>query len=125
MGLKKELSEYTCSDIPQLHEEITEKYGDLLGPLPLKLSPICEVLHEIPLINKSNQLKHRLPKCPEAFFSELIRKIEQYTSAGWWVLAAAKQTTPMLCIPKKNGMLHTIFDLRQQNKNTSSWLDIH
>ena len=52
MGLKKELSEYTCSHIPQLHEEITEKYSDLLGPLPLKLPPICEVLHEIPLIDE-------------------------------------------------------------------------
>ena len=31
VGLKKELSKYTHSDIPQLHEEITEKYSDLLG----------------------------------------------------------------------------------------------
>ena len=36
--------------------------------------------------------------------------------------AAAKQVTPMLCIPKKNGTLRTIFDLQQQNKNT--WKDI-
>ena len=71
VGLKKELSKYTCSDIPQLHEEIAEKYSDLLGPLPLKLPPIHEVSHEIPLIGKSEQLKHRLPKCPEAFHSEL------------------------------------------------------
>ena len=28
----------------------------------------------------------------------------------------------MLCIPKKNGTLRTMFDLRQQNKNT--WKDI-
>ena len=39
VGLKKSLNEYTCSDIPQLHEEIAEKYSDLLGPLPLKLPP--------------------------------------------------------------------------------------
>ena len=71
MGLKKELSKYTCSDIPQLHEEIAEKYSDLLGPLPLKLPPICEVSHEIPLNDESKQLKHRLPKCLEAFCSEL------------------------------------------------------
>ena len=76
VGLKKNLKEYTLSDIPQLHEEITEKYSDLLGPLPLKLPPFCEVSHEIPLINESKQLKHRLPKCPEAFCSELARKIE-------------------------------------------------
>ena len=71
MGLKKELSKYTCSDIPQLCEETTEKYSDLLGPLPLKLPPICEVSHEIPLIDESKQLKHRLPKCPEVFHFEL------------------------------------------------------
>ena len=76
MGLKKELSKYTCSDIPQLCEEITEKYSELLGPLPLKLPPIHEVSHEIPLINESKQLKHRLPKCPGAFCFELAWKIE-------------------------------------------------
>ena len=76
MGLKKELSEYTHSDTPQLCEEISEKYSDLLCPLPLKLPPIHEVSHEIPLIEESKQLKHRLPKCPEAFRSELTRKIE-------------------------------------------------
>ena len=76
MGLKKELSKYTHSDIPQLYEEIAEKYSDLLGPLPLKLPPICEVSHEIPLIDESKQLKHRLPECAEAFYSELTRKIE-------------------------------------------------
>ena len=70
VDLKKNLNEYTCSDIPQLREEITEKYSKLLGPLPLKLPLICEVSHEIPLINESKQLKYRLPKCPEAFCSE-------------------------------------------------------
>ena len=30
----------------------------------------------IPLIDESKQLKHRLPKCPEVFRSELARKIE-------------------------------------------------
>ena len=71
VGLKKELSEYTHSDIPQLCKEIAEKYSDLLGPLPLKLPLICEVSHEIPLIDESKQLKHRLPKCPEVFCFEL------------------------------------------------------
>ena len=76
MSLKKNLNEYTYSDIPQLREEIAESYSNLLGPLPLKLPPFCEVSHEIPLINESKQLKHRLPKCPEAFHSELAQKIE-------------------------------------------------
>ena len=71
VGLKKNLNEYTHSDIPQLHEEIAEKYSKLLGPLPLNLPPFREVSHEIPLIDKSKQFKHRPPKCPEVFRSEL------------------------------------------------------
>ena len=71
MGLKKNLNECTRSDILQLHEEIGEKFSNLLGPLPLKLPPVHEVSHEIPLIDESKQLKHRLPKCPEVFCSEL------------------------------------------------------
>ena len=122
VGLKKNLNKYTHSDIPQLHEEITESYSDLLGPLPLKLPPFHEVSHEIPLIDESKQLKHRLPKCPEVFRSELAQKIERYTTAGWWIPAAAKQVTPMLCMPKKNGTLRTVLNLQQQNENT--WKDI-
>ena len=122
MGLKKPMSEYTLEDIPQLHEEIAELFSDLLAPLPLELPPLREVLHKIPLIDESKQLKHRLPKCPEAFQPELAHKIEQYTTAGWWIPAADKQATPMLCIPKKNGTLRTMFDLRQQNNNM--WKDV-
>ena len=76
VGLEKKLNKYTCSDIPQLREEITEKYSDLFGLLPLKLPPFCEASQEIPLIDESKQLKHRLPKCPEAFCSELTGRIE-------------------------------------------------
>ena len=121
MGLKKPMSEYTLEDIPQFHEEIAELFSDLLGPLPLELPPLHEVLHEIPLIDESKQLKHRLPKCPEAFWPKLAHTIERYTIAGWWIPAADKQATPMLCIPKKNGTLCTVFNLRQQNDNT--WKD--
>ena len=49
-------------------------------------------------------------------------KIEWYTTTGWWIPAVDKQATPMLCITKKNGTLHTVFDLRQQNDNT--WKDV-
>ena len=76
VGLKKNLNDYTHSDIPQLLEEITESYSNLLGPLPLKLPPFHEVSHEIPLIDKSKQLKHRQGKCPEVFRSELAQKIK-------------------------------------------------
>ena len=77
------MSEYMLEDIPQLHKEIAELFSNLLGPLPLELPPLREVLHEIPLIDESKQVKHRLPKYPVAFWPKLARKIEQYTTAGW------------------------------------------
>ena len=122
LGLKKPMSEYMLEDTPQLHKEIAELFSDLLGPLPLQLPPPHEILHEIPLIDESKQLNYRLPKCPEAFKPELACKIEQYTTAGWWIPTADKQAIPMLCIPKKNGTLHTMFDLRQKNDNM--WKDV-
>ena len=53
LGLNKPMSEYTLEDISCLHEEIAELFSDLLEPLPLELPPLCEVLHEIPLIDES------------------------------------------------------------------------
>ena len=51
-------------------------FGSLLSlnikiDLKQMLPPFHEVSHEIPLIDESKQLKHRLPKCPEAIHSEL------------------------------------------------------
>ena len=73
------------------------------------------------LMNQSN-LSIDCLSVQKHFHSELTWKIKRYTTAGWWVPAAAKQATPMLCIPKKNGTLRTIFNLWQQNENT--WKDI-
>ena len=58
-----------------------------------------------------------MPKCPNALKEELAGKISQYTSTGWWVPVTVRQAVPMLCILKKNGKLHTVFDLHMQNKN--------
>ena len=102
VGLKKELSKYICSDIPQLHEEIAEKYSNLLGPLLLKLPPICKVSHKIPLINESKQLKHRLPKYPEVLWSELAWKIEWYTTAGY----QQQQSKQHQCFVYQRKMVH-------------------
>jgi hypothetical protein len=49
----------------------------------------------------------------------LLKKIERYTTAGWWVPASVRQAALMLCMSKKTpGVLQTVFDLRQQNENT-------
>ena len=74
--------------------------------------------HQIKLINPDKQINYHLPKGPDALKEELAEKISQYTSAGWWVPVTTKQAVLMLCILKKNGKLHMVFNLCMQNKNT-------
>jgi hypothetical protein len=59
-----------------------------------------------------------MPCCPDALKTQLAAKIKCYHQAGWWEPVLADQAAPMLCIPKKNGMLRTVVDGHQQNENT-------
>ena len=99
------------NDIPQLHRSWDNNITDLVSGIPLKLSPIQEVNHEINLIDPEKHIHCHLLKCPEHFCEELSQKIERYTTAQWWIPAVAHQVVPMLCILKKNGKLHTVFNL--------------
>ena len=99
------------NDIPQLCRSWDDNITDLVSGIPLKLPPIREVNHELNLIDPEKRIHYRLPKCPEHFHKELSQKIERYTTAQWWIPAVAHQAVPMLCIPKKNGKLRTVFDL--------------
>ena len=105
-------------NIPQLHESWDINITDLVSGIPLELPPIWEVNHEITLIDPEKHIHYRLPKCPEHFHEELSQKIKSYTTAQWWIPAVAHQAVPILCIPKKNSKLRTVFDLREQNDNT-------
>ena len=98
-------------DIPQLHRSWDNNITDLVSGIPLKLPPIQEVNHEINLIDPEKRIHYHLLKCPEHFHEELSQKIERYTTAQWWIHAVAHQVVPMLCIPKKNRKLRTVFDL--------------
>ena len=98
-------------DIPQLCRSWDSNITELVSGIPLKLLPIQEVIHEINLIDPEKCIHYRLPKCPEHFHKELSQKIERYTTAQWWIPAVAHQAVPMLCIPKKNGKLCTVFNL--------------
>jgi Reverse transcriptase (RNA-dependent DNA polymerase) len=108
----------TDDDIPRTSEEWMEKVTDLVSGIPLELPPLCEVNHEINLVDPTKRIRYLLPKCPEHFHEDLSAKIERYTTTEWWVPAVVHQAVRMLCIPKKNGTLHTVFDLQEQNKNT-------
>ena len=105
-------------DIPQLCKSWDDNIADLVSGIPLKLPPIWEVNHKINSIDPKKHNHYQLPKCPEHFHEELSQKIERYTTAQWWIPAVAHQAVPMLCIPKKNSKLHTVFELREQNDNT-------
>ena len=98
-------------DIPQLCKSWDDNITDLVSGIPLKLLPIQEVNHKINLIDPEKCIHYRLPKCPENCCKELFQKIERYTTAQWWIPAVAHQVVPMLCIPKKNSKLCTVFDL--------------
>jgi hypothetical protein len=106
------------NDIPRLHEDWMDKINDLISGITLELPPLHEVNHKINLVDPTKRIRYRLPKCPEHFREDLSAKIERYTTAEWWVPAVAHQAVPMLCVPKKNGTLRTVFDLQEQNENT-------
>jgi Reverse transcriptase (RNA-dependent DNA polymerase) len=108
----------TDNNIPCLREEWMIKVTDLVSGIPLELPPLCEVNQEINLVDPMKRTRYQLPKCPEHFREDLSAKIERYTTAEWWVPAVAHQAVPMLCVPKKNGTLHTVFHLREQNENS-------
>ena len=98
-------------NIPQLLQSWDNNITDLVSGIPLKLPPIREVNHEINIIDPEKHIHYRLLKCLEHFHKELSQKIERYTTAQWWIPAVAHQAVPMLCIPKRNGKLHTVFNL--------------
>ena len=93
------------------------KIADLVGGIPAKLPPFREVNHEIKLIDPGKQIIYHLPKCPDTLKAELAEKISHYTSTRWWVPTTARQAVPMLCVLKKSGKLHMVFDLHMQNDN--------
>ena len=108
----------TDNDIPYSRDKWRENYAAIFGSIPLELPPFREVNHEIYLVDPDKQINYHFPKCPEHYRSELSEKIQRYTTAKWWIPVTARQAVPMLCIPKKNGKLRTVFDLHEQNNNT-------
>jgi hypothetical protein len=106
------------NDIPCPHKEWMNRITDIISGIPLELPPLCEVNHEINPVDPSKHIRYKLPKCPDHFHDDFSTNIERYTTAKWCVPAVAHQVVPLLCIPKKNGTLCTVFDLHEQNEYT-------
>jgi len=81
---------------------------DIFGDIPLVLPPMREVNHEIKLIDPNKVIHYWAPRCPDSLKEQLAEKIDRYVTAGWWVPTTTQQAIPMLCIPKKTGLLKYI-----------------
>ena len=85
------------------------------------LPPFCDINHTIPLINKERTYQWRPSRCPEIFREQWTEKRNAYIKSGRWQITSARNTVPMLLIPKpgtKPPELWTVMDLHERNKNT-------
>lgn len=113
-----EVTGWTTEDIPRLRDEWLKKYERILSGVPEKLPPMREINHEIPLIDDQHRYRYHTPRCPDALKPKVLDKIRRYVHAGWWEFKNVPQAAPMMCLPKKDGGLRTVFDCRQRNDNT-------
>src|ERR1700723_653930 len=105
--------------LPDLRKNWVESAKDILSGAQNHLPLLREVNHIIPIIEEEKQYHYYLPRCPDALETQLIDKIQNYKSAGWWEETNVSQATPMLCIFKKGrAKLRTVIDGRKQNENT-------
>ena len=102
----------------EIRQRIMTENAILFGPRPPGLPPSRIVDHSIPLIDEKKKYHYYLSKCPDALRPRLLEKINNYLESGWWEPCQTDQAAPMLCIPKKNGDLRAVCDLRQRNENT-------
>jgi hypothetical protein len=108
----------TRKDIPRLCKEWMKSNEDIMNGALEWLSPLREVNHKIPIVDENKRYKYYSPRCPDSLKPELMKKIAQYTCAGWWEPIQVDQAALMLCIHKKTMALCTIVDGRQCNENT-------
>src|ERR1700720_4550708 len=105
--------------LPDLKKSQVELAKEILLGAPNHLPPLREVNHKIPFFNEEKQYNYYLPRCSDTLKTQLIDKIQNYKSAGWWEETNVSQAAPMLCVFKKGGAkLCTVIDGRKRNENT-------
>ena len=85
------------------------------------LPPLRDINHTIPLIDEEKTYQWRPSRCPEMFREQWSEKRDAYIKTGRWKVTSARNTVPMLLIPKpgtKPPQLRTVVDLRERNSNT-------
>ncbi|KAF9494563.1 hypothetical protein BDN71DRAFT_1393060 [Pleurotus eryngii] len=101
----KGINKYGKEHIPLLRERWKESCKDIFAGAPDKIPPLREINHQIPLIDKNKQYKYYMLRCPNSMKPQLAAKIDHFVRAGWWEFVQSDQAAPMLCVPKKTGML--------------------
>jgi len=84
------------------------------------LPPFRAINHSIPLIDENKIYPWRALHCPEALRPLWVEKKNTYLRTGRWEMTAARNTCPMLLLPKPGNplRLRIVVDLRKRNKNT-------
>ena len=88
-----------------------------------ELPPFQASNHTIPLIDESKTYPWRASRCPEIFRKQWVEKRDAYLKSGHWKMTTARNTMPMMLIPKPHKPkdaqeLHMVIDLHERNKNT-------
>ena len=86
-----------------------------------ELPPLRDINHTIPLIDETKTYQWRPSRCPEVFREQWGEKRDAYIKTGRWKITSARNTVPMLLIPKPGTnppQLRTVVDLRERNRNT-------
>lgn len=115
---KKRMNKLLEDEITVLRERWLERYKDMLAGVPEKLPPMREINHRIPIIDENHTYRYHHPRCADALKPKLLEKIQRYVRSGWWIFKNVPQAAPMMCLPKRDGGLRTVFDCRQRNDNT-------
>ena len=76
------------------------------------LPPFRAINHEIPLIDVDKIYPWRPSRCPEAFRPQWIEKKNAYLKSGRWKITSARNTVPMMLIPKPGAKMDQVPDLR-------------
>jgi hypothetical protein len=116
----EEMYEHLNTKLEPLRQKWIKHFEPMFGPPPVRLPPVREVNHMIPLIDPNARYTTQTLCCSNALFPQLQEKMEQYVKVGWWEPAHGQNTSPLLAIPKicAELKLRTVIDTQERNANT-------
>jgi hypothetical protein len=126
IGSDTKLMVHTLTPEDQSIENAREELRRYAEPLCKEMAdtefpPLRDINHTIPLIDEEKTYQWRPSRCPEMFREQWSEKKAAYIKTGRWKITSARNTVPMLLIPKpgtKPPQLRTVVDLRERNSNT-------